>query len=415
MEDDTDTRYSVESFRFTDFAKTFKDWRLPENRIEAFTRVCHTRMMEGELDHWLAGKVIADYMELTKEQKAWYCLLFGFSYRNHWAMIVLQLFPDIGNVSRTEIEKWYNDSPGNQDGAWRRVCFGKDTKWNVRKFPHFIESVQRWLHGDSLYDRLEQICSQGSAKKNFETLNSALCNELHGIGRMTSWLTIQTIYEFFDFDLDYWDLQLDNPACWSQFNSLCYLFDHLEWADDTKYQKDQRIVSEMNANATYLMNYINEKLPYHFDIYNCESVLCEFKKTAKGNKHGKVKEFTGWTWNEGIYDFQKLWDSWKDHDVAIDWTPYILAIETKGKMITDYGFDPIYFKIFSECGLNFNTHRYYDDEPNAFEILRIPDPLSCPRVKVYDDEVKRIKEQLPSILEDFKIRFDPKKHLRVKS
>ena len=33
----------------------YVDWRLPENRIEAFARVTHVRFVEGDLDHHHVG------------------------------------------------------------------------------------------------------------------------------------------------------------------------------------------------------------------------------------------------------------------------------------------------------------------------------------------------------------------------
>jgi len=60
-----------------------KDWRLPENRIEAFTRVVHSRMVEGDLDHHHSAQVISSEMSLSDDDKLLYALLFGQSYRNH--------------------------------------------------------------------------------------------------------------------------------------------------------------------------------------------------------------------------------------------------------------------------------------------------------------------------------------------
>lgn len=382
----------------------FVDWRKPENRLEAFYRVMHTRMMEGDLDHWMAGKIIADYMKLDNEQKAWYCLLFGFSYRNHWAMIALQTFPRIWETPSEEIESWYNDShPGAEDGIWRIVSFSKDTKWNVRKFPQFVESVKKWADG-SLYEKLKKESTVGNTKENYNNLNTKLQKELYGIGRMTAWLTLQTVYEIFDYDIDEWDLQLDNSASWSQYRAMCYLFDKDEYLE--RNPREPSVKSDMIKYTQRLMEYCNSRSDYRMDIYNVESCLCEYRKTMVGNKQGKVKEFTFWTSNELIYEFESLYMKWEGKN--IDWTPYLLGIGLKGDRM-QFGFTPEYFKVASMTGLNFNTHMHFSDEPDAYSLLNIPLPNDIRTPALF----KSMLDQIPkSVIDDYKDRFEPSKHLR---
>lgn len=403
-----DDRVTLDNFKY-EYKNKFIDWRLPENRLEAFTRVYNTRILSGELDHYMVGKVIVDYMKLTDEQKAWYAILFGFSYRNHFATIILQLFPDIWNTKITDIEEWYNDSDKNNSfGSWRRVNFAKDTKWNVRKFPQFIESVQNWLNGDNLYDRLSDLVTTNSKSQNFDNLNDVLTKNFHGIGRMTSWLAIQTLYEFFDWNIDKWDLQLNNDACWSQYDALCYIFDKPDW--DFKIRTKEQI-HEMNNNVQLLMEYVTEKVPYYVDIYNIESCLCEFRKHWQTDR--KPKEFTGWTACELVNQFEELYYLWETHEPKINWEPYILGFMTKGdKLCGNYGYDNEYFKVGTKTGLNLNMHHFYEDEPDAYELLDIMRPEDCPQPLMYLNLANNIKQK--PIYSYYKEKYDPLKHLREK-
>lgn len=395
-----DGKYSLEEFS-TKYPLKYCDWRLPENRIEAFKRVYDTRIREGELDHWLAGKIIVDVMNLSNEQKAWYSMIFGFSYRNHWAMIVLQKFPEIWNTPKKEIADWYN----GEDGVWSRVCFAKDTKWNVRKFPDFIESLQKFA-GNSLYQTILNLSSSLDKNKNFDSLNDSFQKELYGIGRMTSWLALQTLYEFFDLNIDKWDFQLKNPATWSQYGALCYLADVSEWLENKKQTIQQ--IEYIERFADDLMVKLNLELPYHVDIFNVESCLCEFRKAWAKEK---PKEFTFWTAAELIVEFDKLYDLWKDFDPSIDWTPYVLGLLTKGDHIS-FGYDPIYFQIPRKTGLNFNTHYYYSDEPNAYDILRIP---SKEDLSHQGNLIKSMYNNIDSSLRNrIREEYHPSKHTRWK-
>lgn len=404
LEPNSDGRIDVQDFQYTNAYKNIRDWRLPENRLEGFYRVAYTRMMEGELDHWMVGKVIADYMDLNEEQKAWYCLLFGFSYRNHWPMIFLQTFPDPWEVSDEKIEMWYNNTE-ESDGTWSIVNFAKDTKWNVRKFPEFIKSIKHWCGNKTLREKLHETCTVGSRSENFHSINNALKDNLYGIGRMTSWLTIQTVYEFFDYDINHWDLQLDDSSCWSQFQAMAYLFNRDDLYNDKELKLTDKIKGEMYDYSLQLQEYVSRS-PFTMDVYNIESCLCEYRKTMKGNKKGVVKEFTYWTANELIYEYDALKKDWENRE--IDWTPYVLGISTKGDNF-EYGMDKIYFQVNSKTGLNFNTHAYFKDEPNAYELLNIPRPSETFVPPIFLQDLEKISDKTKAYYRD---KFHPQKHLR---
>jgi len=352
----------------------YVDWRLPENRIEAFSRVTHTRFVEGDLDHHHVGKVICDYSGYSNEEKALYSMYFGQSYRNHWAMIAMQL--DFWNMPDDKLIDWHNNN-------WRRMKFGNDTKWNVRKFPQFVIDMRKRVGKSGLYEYLGNAANAGSTEKNYFSLNKTL-QEFYSMGRMTAWLAQQTLYELFDWDIDHWDQQLYDNATWSQYDSICYLFNRIDIARKQKITDEYGNVLEiktyeptkadkqlMEKNTIHLMEELNKRIPFHVDIYNIESVECEFRKTAYGPK---IKEFTFWTTNELVEMHDTLLNLWKDYKGPgkINWLPYVIGFMTKGKNVTDYGYHPDYFKVMVNTGLNLNTHHLYKDELNAHELLELP-------------------------------------------
>lgn len=367
--------------------QNYTDWRLPENRIEAFARVTHTRFVEGDLDHHHVGKVIADWHGWDNDQKALYCMYFGQSYRNHWAMIAMQL--DLFNMSEKQLTDWH-------DKNWRRMKFGNDTKWNVRKFPQFVMDIKKRVGKGSLYEYLGNAANAGRTDLNYFSLNKTL-QEFYSIGRMTAWLAQQTLYEFFDWDIDHWDQQLYDNGTWSQYDSICYLYNRIDIArkqkvydqhgyliDIKSYEPTKQDISLMERHTIELMEQMNKRMPFHVDMYNIESVECEYRKTAYGPK---IKEFTFWTSNELVEDYQKLQSLWADYDGhgKVDWTPYMVGFMTKGRNVVDYGYHPDYFKVMTDFGMNLNTHHLYKDEPNAHKVLGLPKHVSS-SVKLMKDE-----------------------------
>lgn len=389
----------------------YVDWRLPENRIEAFSRVTHVRFVEGDLDHHHVAKVICDYSNFDNEQKALYAMYFGQSYRNHWAMIAMQL--DFWNMSEEQLIDWHNKN-------WRRMKFGNDTKWNVRKFPQFVIDMKKRIGKGGLYEYLGNAANAGSTSNNYFSLNKTL-QEFYSMGRMTAWLAQQTIYELFDWDIDHWDQQLYDNATWSQYDSICYLFDRIDIArkqkitdnlgnilEIKKYEPTRADKALMEKNTITLMEKVNEHIPFHVDIYNIESVECEFRKTAYGPK---IKEFTFWTTNELVEMYDTLVNLWDDHERKIDWMPYVIGFMTKGNNIIDYGYHPEYFKVMVNTGLNLNTHHLYKDELNAHDVLELPKIVSHSVKRLNDDWNKFSKKEQ----KEFRKKYNPVNYLKFKS
>lgn len=403
---------NIEHYNVKDLPQ-YVDWRLPENRIEAFTRVTHVRFVEGDLDHHHVGKVICDYSGFDNEQKALYAMYFGQSYRNHWAMIAMQL--DFWNMPEDKLVEWHNKN-------WKRMKFGNDTKWNVRKFPQFVIDMRKRIGKGGLYEYLGNAANAGSTSKNYYSLNKSL-KEFYSMGRMTAWLAQQTLYELFDWDIDHWDQQLHDNATWSQYDSICYLFDRLDIARKQKiidgydklkikkYEPTKADKSLMEKNTIILMEELNKRIPFHVDIYNVESVECEFRKTAYGPK---IKEFTFWTTNELVEMHDKLVGLWEDHEPKIDWMPYVIGFMTKGKNVIDYGYHSDYFKVMVNTGLNLNTHHLYKDEIDAHKVLELRKIVPHSVKRFYNDWNKFSKEEQDNLRKKYNpvnyLKFKPKDH-----
>jgi hypothetical protein len=380
---------------------THTDWRLPENRIEAFTRVAHTRAVMGDLDFHHNSWVITEEMDLDKEDKAIFCLLYGQSYRNHWAMIATQL--DLYNMPHDKLVDWHNEN-------WFRMKFGNDTKWNVRRFPPFIKSMKE-VCGGSVYRYLYDAAHVGTTEENFYSLNKAL-REINSIGRMTAWLTMQTLYHIFKWDIDHWDQQLYDQGTWSQYDSICYLFDRMdiirkkkdEDGKIVKYTPTKKDIAVVVEYGETLMKEVNRRVPIHLDIYGIESVECEYRKTAYGPK---IKEYTFWATNEQLEqyaEFRELWDVYKGPG-KVNWDPFVLGFLTKAQdLVDDYGYDKSYFKVVTDHGLNLNTHFLYKDEPDAHELLDLP-KYESDGLRLMKNDWARISETRDT--DDLKRRYHP--------
>ena len=395
--------------------KNYKDFRLPENRVEAITKVCHCRMLHGDLDHWHSGLAIAAQLKLTNEQKAWFAMLFGISYRTYWASIVLQKFPDIGNTDPNEIDKWLKAEYKLPDGTtgynYERVIYGNDCKWNrgktsegVQKLTVTIRAIQNSVGSDGLYQYLQLLLQENEAKANKELLDRFLFS-IPYYGWMCSWLAAQMLYDFFDFDIDHWKLPF--PDNWSSYNSVCYIYDKLDYMTSKDRKPTPEMVEEIHEDFLHLMGYMNEHIPFYVDAYNVESVLCEYRKTAFGPK---IKEFNFWNTAEQNILFLESREKWLDeiYEGSITFLPMLIGQMTKRGYCKGAGYDKRYFRIVSETGMLQNIDQTYPELPDVYSYLDIPRPE-----EVQIDLINEMWDSLPTIRQkSLEVRFNPELMLR---
>jgi hypothetical protein len=338
------------------------DWRLPEHRMEAFVRVTHARMAEGDLDQYHAGRTICDMLGLNRDQRTVYAMIFGHCYKNCWCNVASQLWPDLLHTPVNEISYWH-------DRNWRRMKYGNDAKWNVRKFPKFVDTLQK-IHQKtgSLHDWLAEAATGGTTRQNYQRLNKRI-RSIYSMGRMTTWLAMQTLYEFFHWDIDLWDAQLYDASTWSTLDGILYILGKEELATRRKGKPartaSKRTVDIAERGLIDIMETLNSRLPFHVDIYNIESCACDWKKTAYGPE---IKEFTYLTTTEQSDEWAEITGRWDGHEPAIDHGPLAAGLMCKGPNVRNYcrhGYDPRAKRAFYDHGYHLNTHHIYHDEPDA--------------------------------------------------
>jgi hypothetical protein len=375
----------------------YKDWRLPENRMELFRRYTNVLMLEGDIDHWHHGKVIASEMNLTDKQKLFYCLIFGQSYRSHWPMIILQKFPNFLETSVEEINEFVENNS-------KRCFYATDTLKCYRNFVGLFKDLKERYENIDIIEHFEKLTKTGNPITNFNNLTEEL-QSLHGYGRMGVWLTKQMMYEFFDYDIDIPELQLENQNSWSQWNALCWVLNKEEWQiiKKTKNTDINRLLF-FEEKVKEIYHYCNDNSIIHIDIYNLETCLCQLRKTIKHNplfyqlyvNTNKIAE---------LYD--KLYYSWEGE---INFKPFVIAMNTKGKFAKEFAkTKKEYSSALYDKGLNFDTHTYYKDEPNSREIMgfnlekSIGGKLCVSHYNEWFDEKERI---------EFETKYNPRNMLK---
>lgn len=405
----------------------YVDWRLPENRLEAVTRIANWRYLTGDMDHTHLGRTIQAEMKLTPDQSAWFCLLFGQSYRFLHAAMFMQMWPDMENVNPDEIQAWmdahYVDAHGNhvihdrKTGALAKnghyMVISKDSKWSRWKIADQIRSIQENIpEGLTLNQHLNALCTVGDNEANRKSLDTWL-HTIRGFGWMSTWLSGQGIYDLFGYDIDVYRLPI--PDNWSSYNGLCYFMseDHRTLRKDKEgvpgYRPTQEDVQHMHGRFIDLMEHLNRELPFTIDAYSVESILCEGRKLFVGNARGVATEYTSWTtleYNEILHNAMSDWGH------KLDFTPALIAQMTKSEVVTACLAEKEYFKITKDTGLLQAIDQCYDDMPDVFQVLDIPHPTEKPDTVLIKEwnHLFTVPEQ-----HELEMKYNPLKKLKWKS
>lgn len=391
-----------------------KDYRLLENRDEMILKNFTTRMLSGDLDHWHGAHIGADYFSLDPDQKCWHALLFGYSYRTQWANIAIQIWPTYKGVREEHVREWSNL------GNYNIIPVGKDCRWNKFKFPEFFKGVQDFAGNDTLYEKLYKAAHvSNDPNENFVSLQNAI-SSIPRFGRMTTFLAMQHLYEFFDWPISGHEMMLGNSNTWS-----CRIGTYMLMSDMTK-MSEQEIMElgkvtpkgeglqllEQFTDRTIKM--MDNNLPFKPDVFNLESEKCE----TYDKYFLKSREFNFWTSielselvEEVITDWEEKYQPTDAFPIIPDLTPLLITQFTKRpREMGGAWHDPNWHLTANQLGVMVNYHYYFDDEPNVYDHLPIAKLGEIKRPEI----IKRWDSVSTYNRQEWETKYDPRLFLRWK-
>jgi hypothetical protein len=366
---------------------TEKDWRLPEHREELFLRYFAWRVSHEDLDqrHWM--KTLCKNYDT--EQRLWFAMVFGMTYRSCQSWAYTQTFPYIHDISLEAIEDWHR-------GNWRRTTYGSDARYNKGHFVAQCTSIQTWLAGKTLTEKISDIIQSSDSKKNFYALFKEI-KSLYKYGRMTTWLAMQAIYDLTDLPIDPGTPILDgygphnDSSMQSIWNGLCALTNKPEkmvgkYGGYSPTVKDvDWFQSEVERYSEWGRNYFGG----HVDNYRCETIWCMYKRLFNEDAS---KEYAG----HSSGDHAQWYLYYREHWPEIDWSLYRKAARTLPGFIQGKQIVPWHNAVFGKTGLLLNMNDMYEDLPDVHNILDL-DPMEG-FVKEFwtDDKLKTPKHLSPA-------------------
>lgn len=330
------------------------DWRLPENRREAFQRFYSFHLEHkshpGMVYSFLPA--IAEAMDLDQEQRAWMVWLNGNTQNAVTTMLIMEAAPHAYNW-REAIDFWnenFKKLEWDTDRRHQKSKFGEATEAWVGTFGNDDPDYWWGINGQHWDSAWKYASSQPY------------------MGRLSSWSMIEYARILFGnrlvCDSDTWLLE-DRSGSRSHRNGIAVVKGYDAWSWQAEAPFLLGIVEELGYFANHLLEEARKRNPGHPDVgrLTMESALCTYKSWHKPNRRypnvyadmmyqriKKAEARFGRT-------FDLLWDT-RRRDL-----PQHLRLEDNG---FDPGLAPVKQNHYLETGQVIMMEREYPDMQSDF-------------------------------------------------
>ena len=338
-----------------DYRLTTLDYRLPENRYELFSKYYRWRITHKDLDqtHYIQ-EVTKNY---SREKKMWFALCFGMTYRTIQAYTYTETFPNILEISESDLEVWHADN-------WRRTTYGSDARYNKGFFAKQVKSVKEWL------EKVDEILVGSTPEENFELLYRDII-KLYKFGRMTGWLCLQAFHDAVGLDIDPNRVMIkgftpnSDSSLQSIWNGLVTLLNEPEKTIGKKgngYKCQPWEVQWAEEKIQEAFTLSEKGTDIHTDSFKKETIWCMFKRffLADGSK-----EYPGHSSADHASKYLIYRETWPE----IDWEPYRRAMRNLPNHIGVTNFTDWFNAIFQKTGLLIHMDDMFPELPNFYSEL----------------------------------------------
>jgi hypothetical protein len=327
------------------------DYRLPENRREAFIRWYAWSLKYDDCDPavWATNYLNKRY-EHNDEQRLWLCWLYGNTYHLPTAWVLMNEFPDYELATVDRMEQWNTTN-------YKRLRYQTDTKWNKGHLPTMFASYQKFIGGKSQREVMEAHYGDNE-EKSFDTLWESTKSQLHKFGRYSTWFYLQHLKHTANVRISPTSLMLDDyDGSRSHRNGL-----HLALGEDDKYDQklDRTAYVSLESQAREILEETRRRFPElknQVDFFTMETCLCSFKKIFR-EKHGRYLGYYLDRQAEEVMQCEK--DGW----YGIDWDVLWQARNETIDLRLDHkrGINKEKYPNFIRSGRIENLDWFFDDE-----------------------------------------------------
>lgn len=300
------------------------DFREPKYRREVFLKFYefHIKYKAHPGAVYYAFPYIFEKLEMTREQKLWFCYINGVSQNVLTTYIIYKRYPDLKTADISEMDIWFNKN-------WKRLGWDSDRKYVKAKFIECVNNYKGNVYKDhksqvEFFDSLENTDDIGI---NFEHVWDKVMEDFKYFGRLATFSYIEYL-KIAGENLDCNNLFLEDlSGSKSHRNGLCKVNgrDDLDWHDSNPdfpgYSKE--VMAELKKEGKILLDQAKERIDDpDVGYFTLESTLCCFKGWFRPNRrypnvyNDMFRDRIVWTeerWGKDEIDLQLFWDMRKKY------------------------------------------------------------------------------------------------------
>lgn len=251
-----------------------KDYRLKENRQEAFERYYVAMLRTGDIDpypvmNWLFEKRYAK----TAEDRYWWAFLYANTYCVSTVFYITSFFPKYPPDFKS-LEAWHKDN-------WKKLHYETDCQYNKG---HLVEMVADYIYlvGESQC-RFFDLFITGNPKEDFEILWVEL-QKLHKFGRYITYFYTETLARCCRLPISCGRMMFGKKSVSHTRGMMCLLgIEDQYWETSTW---TPALLKYLDRNCYRVMNSIRRQYPgTPVDEWYMETVLCAYKGFFKRRRY----------------------------------------------------------------------------------------------------------------------------------
>lgn len=332
--------------------KEWIDWRDQDRRLEGFLIWLKWRLRWSDLDHYGVNNTYRDHVNMTESQKFWYSLIFGMTYQSEMAWVIFSNWPNLEKINLKELQEWNVET-------FPRQRYARDTKYNKGRITDQVSSIQKVFDGAPEVYLKAQMIGDGE-HENFEQVFRAV-QKLHKFGRMTSWITCQTLFETCNLPILPKTMMATDPSNWSVRSGLMYLYgkdDKIESKGASFDSADIRWIEDKELELFDLaIERIDEQDRKIFSNYLLESHLCQYKKLMLGG------DYPGHSSGDHVSRAIWLAERWPE----VEFGPFFeKATQLHHPLVRGLPKSKVLDKLCAKTGQLINMHEDFDFLPDIY-------------------------------------------------
>lgn len=326
------------------------DFRNPRFRREVFLRFYEFQLKykahPGAV--YYVFPELFEQLQLTKEQKYWFCFLNGCCQNVLSTYVMFKNFPDVSTLNLDEFNTWFRS-------IYPNLGWDVDRRYVKNSLLKCIESYKKNLgnfNQETFFERY--LCKTPDKYLNFERSWDKVIKDFYAFGRLSVFSYLEYL-QIAGLNIDCNSLFInDLEGSKSHRNGLCKVLgrDDLDWHKSNPsfpgYSTEG--LSWLRDEGEKLLEEAKQRMPNeNVSYFTLESTLCSFKSWFRKNRRYPN------VYNDMFHDRIKYAESkWKDQeDFSIFWDirkkvlPEFLRLEDNPK---DPGVKPIKQNHFRETG-----------------------------------------------------------------